>query len=288
MVWIARFLPLELLGVGVLLLLATGRPLLGRGDLGQRPKSFKSLRSTSWVLKALISLAVVGKPFLDYMQKHNWEPGNFPVEPLTILTLLFSVSVFAMIGGIIAFFFRAIRNINVFSAARLRSPYSALLLLIPIGNLITTPYIEYFAYQRSMALAAPKLASRWRAALLVLCSTFLLVVGMVCGRLGEDISRQTKYGPLSLLVIGLCSGAAGGIMAGRIIASIAWAQDHCARERGLLPGADTSAALDQASRKTGGLQTAGIVVLVVAALATVLFPELPTELVRMVSMAFLP
>jgi hypothetical protein len=77
--------------------------------------------------------------------------------------VLFIVSLYALVVAILLFFFRAIRNINTLSGFRLRSPYVVLFMLVPIANLIVIPYLEYFAYQRSRALARLEGASKPRS-----------------------------------------------------------------------------------------------------------------------------
>ena len=100
-------------------------------------------------------VAVLGKPFLEHLQKNNWDTGFIDPQIAMPLVWVFIVSLWALLAAVIIFFFRAIRNINVLSGERLRSPYSALFMLVPISNMIVIPYLEYFAYQRSRALAMP-------------------------------------------------------------------------------------------------------------------------------------
>jgi hypothetical protein len=164
---LVSFLPLWLLLLGFVLLFVSGPPVLRRKALKPNHATFKSLRATSPILNALVMTSVVGKPFLEHLQKNDWNTSVLAPQITMPLTVVFIVSLYALIVAIIVFFFRAIRNINVLSGARLRSPYSAFFMIIPIANLIVIPYIEYFTYQRSRALATPAGASKLRAALLV-------------------------------------------------------------------------------------------------------------------------
>ncbi|MGH7487887.1 MAG: hypothetical protein ACREMY_20145, partial [bacterium] len=190
---VARYLPVILLAAGVLLLIITGRPLWGGRHLAAKHTNFKSLHSTSPVLNSLIALAVIGKQFLEHLQKNNWENDRIPFELLMPLTIIFIVSLYAMLGAVIYFFFRAMRNINLFNGSKLRSPYSALLMLIPITNLITIPYLQYFTYQRSRAFAVPQSASKPRAALLAVSAFGLIVTSVALGLPGDDAAVAPTY-----------------------------------------------------------------------------------------------
>ena len=168
-------LPLWLLLLGIVLLLVSGSPILRRKTLDLQQTQFKSLRTTSPILNALVMTSVVGKPFLEHLRKNTSVLAPQIMMPLTVV---FIISLYALLVAIIIFFFRAIQNINVLSGARLRSPYSAFFMIIPIANLIVIPYLEYFTYQRSRALATPGRSSKPRAALL-LGSAFALLVASV-------------------------------------------------------------------------------------------------------------
>jgi hypothetical protein len=144
------YLPLWLLLAGVVVLLVTGRPFLRRGPLKGKHAQFKSLSVASPVLNSLVLISVIGKPFLENLQKNDWKTDLLTPEFATPLVLVFSASVFAMLGATVYFFIRAIRNINAFSGEKRRSPYSAFFILFPITNFIVTPYLEYFMYQRSL------------------------------------------------------------------------------------------------------------------------------------------
>jgi hypothetical protein len=184
--------PLWLLLLGILLLVLSGRPILRPKAVDAKSARFKSLRTTSPILNTLIMVSVVGKPFLEHLQKNNWDTGFIDPQIVMPLVWVFIVSLWALLAAVIIFFFRAIRNINVLSGERLRSPYSALFMLLPISNMIVIPYLEYFAYQRSWALAMPHQASKLRAALLVVCS-FWAAPHQSCLRTSGRRSLATRH-----------------------------------------------------------------------------------------------
>ena len=186
---IARYLPLELLAAGVLLLLLTGRPLFTSGALSAKQDRFRSLAAASPVLDVLILVAAVGKPFLDRLQDNDWHSDLLGPTPLLVVVMVFVASLFAMIGAILHFFYRAIQNINFFAGRRVRAPYSALFMVVPIANLVVVPYVQYFAYRRSRAFAGPQKASALRAALLVGLAFGSVVVSVICGYAGKEVSR---------------------------------------------------------------------------------------------------
>jgi hypothetical protein len=204
--FVLRYLPVWLLAAAPLLLWMTGRPFLRRGAVEPRHASYRSLRIASPALNALILTSVIGKPFLEHLQKNGWNSDLLAPELLLPLMLFFIASLYAMIGAIIFFFFRAMRNINAFSGEKQRSPYSSLFMLIPITNLIVIPYLEYFTYQRSLAFANPRSASKLRAALLVGSAFALLVVSVALGLPSEDAS-QSSYDALSVLVLSVSTAA---------------------------------------------------------------------------------
>ena len=146
-------------------------------------------KTDSKPITAETTYRVVGKPFLEHLRKNDWDTSFLAPQIMKPLTVIFIISLYALIVAIIVFFFRAIRNINVLNGARLRSPYSAFFMIIPIANLIVIPYLEYFTYQRSRALATPERASKPRAALLVGSAFALLVVSVALGLPSDDLSQ---------------------------------------------------------------------------------------------------
>jgi hypothetical protein len=193
------------------------------------------------------------------------------------LVLVFSASVFAMLGATVYYFIRAIRNINAFSGEKRRAPYSALFMLVPITNFIVTPYLEYFTYQRSLAFAMPDRASKPRAALLVFSAFALLVISLACGRLGDDASLSTEFDALSLFVLSLSTGGAGGILTTRIFDRINQAQEFYAQRLSTPADGQSLAAGRTLGRKADAIKSVGVAILLIAALATTLFPTLPTH-----------
>ncbi|AGK56905.1 hypothetical protein HYPDE_26113 [Hyphomicrobium denitrificans 1NES1] len=277
-----RYLPVFLLGFGVLAMILTARPFLIGKEIAQRHARFKSLRSSSPILNGLIAVSVVGKPVLEYFQKNDWNPDILPFGLALPITLTASASVFALIGCIVYFFFRAIRNINFFSNAKIRSPYAAFFMLVPITNIIVVPYLQYFTLHRSRLIASPESASKGRAMALVFAAYALFLTGLVYGRLSDDISQSTAYDPLSLLVLSLSAGGAGGILTSRVIRSIADAQDACARGRGLLPLQECDPKAERRARLQQLLQSVTVALLVIVAAATALFPQLPSTLAAVI------
>jgi hypothetical protein len=141
---IARHLPVLLLAAGVLILFLTGPPLFSDGALSARQNTFKSLAVASPILEALIGISAIGKPFLEHLQKNGWQSDLLGPMPLLIVVSVFVMCLSAMIAGVLFFFYRAIRNINFFNGRRVRAPYSALFMVVPILNLIVIPYVQYF------------------------------------------------------------------------------------------------------------------------------------------------
>lgn len=277
-----RYLPIFLLGFGVLVLILTARPFLFGREIAQRHAQFKSLRSSSPILNGLIAVSVIGKPVLEYFQKNDWNPELLPLGLALPITLTASASVFALVGCIVYFFFRAIRNINFFSNAKIRSPYAAFFMLVPITNIIVVPYLQYFTLHRSRRIASPDTASKGRAMALVFAAYTLFLIGLAYGRLSDDISQATAYGPLSLLVLSLSAGGAGGILTSRVIGGIADAQDACARGRGLLALQECDPKAERRARWQELLQSVAVALLVVIAAVTALFPQLPSTLAAVI------
>jgi hypothetical protein len=278
-----RYLPVWLLAAAPLLLAITGRPLLRAGALAPRHATYCSLRIASPALNGLILTSVVGKPFLEHLQKNNWNSDLLAPELLLPLMLFFIVSLYAMIGAIVFFFFRAIRNINAFSGGTQRSPYSSFFMLIPITNLVVIPYLEYFTYQRSLAFVDGQNASKPRAALLVGSAFALLVVSVACGLPSDDASQLTTsaYDKLSWLVLSVSTGGASGILTTWVIDGI-----YRAQERHALQMSDLSASSELASKPTIreriaiALRYASLAALLIVALTTAVFPSIPSRLLE--------
>ena len=283
-----QYLPLWLLLAGVVVVFATGRPFLRRGPLTSKHAQFKSLDIVSPVLNSLVLISVIGKPVLEHLQKNDWKTDFLTPEIAMPLILVFSASVFAMPGATVYFFVRAIKNINVFSEEKQRSPYSAFFMLVPITNFIVIPYLEYFTYQRSIAFAMPHKSSKLRAALLVFSAFALLVTSLAYGRLGDDASQSTSYDALSLLVLSLSTGGAGGILTTRIFDRISNAQELYAQQLSRPADSQCLAIGPTLSRKTDAMKSAGVAVLLIAALATALFPSLPSDILLGIASHSLP
>lgn len=274
-----RYLPLILIGLGFVALIVTARPFLIGKKVAQRHANFKSLRRSSPILNGLIAASVVGKPVLEFFQKNNWNFDVLPGGLAVPVTLTAIASVFALIIGIVYFFFRAIRNINFFSDAKIRSPYAAFFMLVPITNIVVVPYLEYFTLYHSKLVAVPEKASKWRSMALAFSSYTLFLIGLAYGRLSDDPSQSTGYDPLTLLIISLSAGGAGGILTSWVISGIADAQDFSATERGLLPLQELETGAEQSARRRKLLQSVAVVVLLIIAAVAAIFPQVPAKLV---------
>ncbi len=273
---IVRYLPLLLLAAGVLILLLTGRPLFTSGTLSARQNRFRSLAAASPVLEALIGISVVGKPFLEHLQKNGWQSDLLGPTPLLIVVVVLVVSLYAMIGAVLFFFYRAIGNINYFNGRRVRAPYSSLFMVVPIVNLVVIPYVQYFVYRRSRAFAWPQQASAWRAAVLVIGSFGLLLASVICGYAGGEATEGALYDAASLMVIGALTGFAAGILQARIVDGVARAQEAYAIEIGALETASAASAKPE-SRTRRVLQSLAVCVLVTLAVLAALNPPLASR-----------
>jgi hypothetical protein len=280
---IARYLPLWLLLAGILLLLLTGRPHFRDATLSAKQDKFRSLRTVSPVLNTLIAISVIGKPFLEHLRKNDWQSDLFGSSLLAVVVPVLLVSLYAMLGAVIYFFFRAIQNINFFSRRRVRSPSSAFLMVVPITNFIVIPYLEYFTYQRSRALALPQEASAPRAAVLAISAFGLLAISIACGLPGDDLSEPTIYEPMAFFVIGVSTGLASGILSTRIVEGTFRAQEEYARRIGALLTSPTPAALKAENRRLEALKSACVGILVALALFAALFPTLTSHALQPVS-----
>ena len=278
-----RYLPLWLLLAGVLVVLLSGRPFMRRGALTGKHAQFKSLGSASPMLNSLVLISVIGKPFLEHLQKNDWKTDFLTPELARPLTLVFIASLYAMLGATVYFFFRAIRNINVFSGENRRSPYSAFFILIPITNFIVIPYLEYFTYQRSQAFAMPHRASKPRAALLVVSAFALLIVSLACSRLDDDASQSTDYDALSLFVLSLSTAAAGGILTTRIFGRISKAQELYAQQMTIPADGQACAVISMRGRMSEAAKSIGVALLLAVALSTAIFPTLPSQVLVAIS-----
>ena len=280
---ITQHLPILLLLAGLLLLLVTGRPLFTDGVLSAKQDKFRSLAAASPILDTLIAISVIGKPFLEHLQKNDWQTDLLAPTPLLVVVSVFVVSLYVLIGSILFFFYRAIQNINHFNRRRVRSPYSAFLMIVPIANFVVIPYIEYFVYQRSRALAWPHEASALRAALLAIAAFALLLVSLVCGRLDDAASASVTYDAASLMVIGTLTGLAGGILTTRIVDGTVRAQEAYALEIGALPSPGAGVASKSWSRGFDALKSAAVWALIALAILAALFPALASQAVRMIA-----
>jgi hypothetical protein len=242
--------------------------------------TFRSLHTTSPVLNGLIALTVIGKPYLDHLQKNNWDTAFVAPELATPLVIVFIVSLYAMLGVVIYFFFQAIRNLNFFNGSKLRSPYSALLMLIPITNLIVIPYLQYFTYHWSRVFAVPQDASKPRSALLAFSAFGLIVTSVAFGLPSDQAAAVPTYDALSSLVLTASTAGAGGILTTRIITGIAQAQDLYAQQRGLLRAEAVNATAERRYRSVEMLKSAGVGILLIAALMTVVSPTMPSRAVE--------
>ena len=158
-------------------------------------------------------------------------------------------------------------------------------MLIPITNLIVIPYLEYFTYQRSLAFANPRSASKLRAALLVGSAFALLVASVALGLPSEDASQaaSSSYDALSFLVLSVSTAGASGILTTWVIDGISRAQELCAQQLSATLEAPTRPTPTVRSR-TGGaaLRYASLAALLIVALVTAILPSIPSQILEVV------
>ena len=100
---IVNFLPLWLLALGVVLLLVEpGRPILRRKTLDFKQAEFKSLRTASPILNALVMTSVGGKPFLEHRRRTIGTRAFSRRKIIMPLTVIFIISLYALIVAIIS------------------------------------------------------------------------------------------------------------------------------------------------------------------------------------------
>jgi hypothetical protein len=84
---------------------------------------------------------------------------------------------------------------------------------------------------------------------------------------------------LSLFVLSLSTAGAGGILTARVFDRITNAQELYAQQLSVPAGDQTHGASSDRGRMTESLKSIGAAILLFAALATALFPTLPSQVV---------
>lgn len=238
------------------------------------PTSYRSLKVTSPVLTFLIVVAMIGRPIVDYYRAHGPEANAMNPAVVVPLGLFFLASVYAAVAATVYFFYRAMENINVFAGRRVHAPMSALLMTIPVANLIATPYIHTVTYHRSMALAPARRASRLGAAVLAIGAFLLLLANIGFGIASNSRTLLGEhYDGVSLSLVATFAGLAGGILYTRIVTRIFKAQEAHAEQIGAIAQIGPKPKRDPVS---GGvvdaLRSLTVAALVGAAIVTLVAP----------------
>src|SRR3984893_9663 len=118
----------------------------------QAKADYRSLRIVWPTLNFFLVMAFVGRPLLEHFKKHQWQSVSVPPALLFALGLFFLVCVYVSVGTSAYYFYRAMRNINFFTQARLLAPSSAWLMVVPLANMLAMPYVWGRTYYCSLAL----------------------------------------------------------------------------------------------------------------------------------------
>ena len=105
----------------------------------------------------------------------------------------------------------------------------------------------------------------------------MLILSLACGRLGDDASPSTDYNALSLFVLSLSTADAGGILTTRIFGRISKAQELYAQQMTIPADSQANAAISMRRRMSEAVKSIGVALLLIAALATAIFPTLPSQ-----------
>jgi hypothetical protein len=199
-------------------------------------KRFRSLRVISPTLNFFIVMAFVGHPFLEFMKKHNWQSNALPPSLLVPLGLFFLVCLYVTVGANSYYFYRAMRNINVFTQARLLAPWTAWLMVVPVANMIAMPYVWGRTYYCSLALHPVHQVSKEKAAAMSVGAFALLLIGLAAGLMSDQqVLWPPGYDGPSLWIIGVCAGFAGAMLSTRIVQRVSAVQELYAERVGLAP-----------------------------------------------------
>lgn len=248
-----------------------------------RPK-YRSLRVASPILSLMIMLAVIGRPFAEYYRDHDWQSDA--LHPAILLSLggLFLVCVYVSVGAMVYFFYRAIGNINFFAGIRVGSPGTAILMLVPVINVVAIPFVHYITYYRSMSLLPSNRVSAFSAAALAI-STFLFAVVALAG---DAVSRNSVLGgdidPFSLSIVTFCSGLAAGILLTRLVSRIFKAQEAYAAHTSITAPSD-AALKPVRGGMIDALRSLAVALLITVGVAAVVEPNGTASAVAMASKA---
>jgi hypothetical protein len=158
------------------------------------------------------------------------------VVVLLPLGLFFLVCFYVSVGATAYFFYRAMRNINVFTQTRLVAPWTAWLMVVPFANMIAMPYVWGRTYYCSLALHPVHHVSKQAAAAMSVGAFALLLIGLAAGLMSD---RQALWPPgyddSSLAIIGVSAGFAGSMLFTRIVQRVSAVQELYAERTGLVP-----------------------------------------------------
>jgi hypothetical protein len=234
--------------------------------------AYRSLKLTSPILTFLIVVAMIARPILDYYRSHVPQANEISPVILAPLGLFVLVCICAAVAATVYFFYRAMQNINVFAGRQVHAPMTTLLMVIPVANLVATPYIHYATYYGSMALSPAHHASRLGAAALAVGAFVLFLANLVFGAASNSSALfEEPYDAVSLSLVATFAGLAGGILYTRIVSRIFKAQEAHAERIGII--ASTGKA--QGSVLDGvldGLRSIAVALLVGAAAFTLVAP----------------
>jgi len=204
--------------------------------MGKSGDGFRSLRAISPALNFFLVMAFVGRPILEHFKKHGWQSDSIPPVLLSALSLFFLVCVYVSVGAMAYYFSRAMRNINFFIQARLVTPWSAWLMVVPVVNVVAMPYVWGRTYYCSRGLHPVHHVSKQGAAAVSVGAFVLLMAGMATGIMSDNRTIWPPgYDGVSLSFMSICISVAGTVLFTRIVQRISAIQELYAERVGLVP-----------------------------------------------------
>jgi quercetin dioxygenase-like cupin family protein len=197
--------------------------------------NYQPLGVLSPILIFFVVVGLVGRPFLEQLQKHTWLADFIPPAVLVPLSIFFLVGLYISAVATMYFFYRAMRNINFFAGHRVVAPSAAWLMAIPFVNLLVIPYVWGRTYYLSHALNPQQQIRKSAAAILSVGTFVLILIGLATDRMSDNPAFWPPgYDGLSLAVVALGTSTAGSILFSRIVQRISAAQRLHAERQGLL------------------------------------------------------
>jgi hypothetical protein len=204
--------------------------------MGKGGEGFRSLCIISPTLNFFLVMAFVGRPFLEHFKRHGWQSESIPPGLLFALGLLFLGCVYVSVGATAYYFSRAMRNINFFTQARLVTPWSAWLMVVPVANMVAMPYVWGRTYYSSRGLHPMHHVSKQAAAAVSVGAFVLLMTGVATGIMSDNQKIWPPgYDGFSLSFISMCTSMAGTMLFTRIVQRISAVQELYAERVGLVP-----------------------------------------------------